>query len=69
MMRSKWWLLVYALIVLLVVLSLGQWGTADRPWHNCQESLLQQFFSDECTPRRGLGTTPIADASTTEDSY
>ena len=52
-MRSRWWIVIYALIALLAVLSLGQWGTADRPWQDCRESLIEQFFSDTCTPRRG----------------
>ncbi|MCG8623066.1 MAG: hypothetical protein MJE68_13855 [Proteobacteria bacterium] len=57
-MRSRWWILIYALVAVLIVLSLGRWGTADRPWHNCQESLIQQMFSDECTPRRGIRLPP-----------
>lgn len=53
-MRGRWWIVIYGLIVLLTVLGLGQWGTADRPWHDCQESLLQQFLGSECTQRRGI---------------
>jgi len=29
-------------------------GNLERPWAECKESLVQQMFSGDCTPRKGM---------------
>ncbi len=29
-------------------------GTVERPWAECKESLVQQMFGGDCTPRKGM---------------
>ena len=41
---SKWSLLIYGLITLLIIISLSGFGTAEREWLACKESMIQQFF-------------------------
>lgn len=53
----------YALLAALVVGSLMMAQSGNVPdWQKCRESLFQQMFSDQCTPRRGFapeeGGTP-----------
>lgn len=52
---SKWSLLIYALIALLIIISLSGFGTAEREWLACKESMIQQFFGSGCTPVSGIG--------------
>ena len=52
---SKFSLLIYGLITVLLVLSLSRCGTAERQWVQCKESLIQQYLSGECTPLEGIG--------------
>lgn len=48
------WVL-YALIAALAVGSLVMAQSGRVPdWEKCRESLVQQMFSDQCTPRRGF---------------
>ena len=48
-------LLIYGLVTVLAILSLSMRGDGPREWEKCKESLVQQFFSDTCTPRSGFG--------------
>ena len=52
---SKWSLIIYGLIALLIIISLSGFGTAEREWMACKESMLQQFFGSSCTPVSGIG--------------
>ena len=51
---SKISLIIYGLITLFLVLSLSRCGV-EREWVKCKESLIQQYFSGECTPLEGIG--------------
>ncbi len=46
------WIL-YGLLAVLIILSL--YFQKEQPWAQCRESLLEQVFSEECTPRTGIG--------------
>ncbi|MGB1036151.1 MAG: hypothetical protein ACPGYQ_02935 [Candidatus Puniceispirillales bacterium] len=52
---SNWSLIIYGLIALLIIISLAGFGTADREWLACKESMIQQFFGSNCTPINGIG--------------
>lgn len=49
--RYSW--VLYALLAVLMISSFSQ--TEKRPWEECKESLIQQMFSDSCTPINGTG--------------
>lgn len=53
------WILA-ALIAVLVIAMMYQEssGGIERPWAQCKESLVQQMFSGECTPRAGSLQAP-----------
>ena len=57
MSKSMW--ILAALISVLVIASIyREQSGLDIPDHlNCKESMLQQMFSDQCTPRSGLKKT------------
>lgn len=49
------WVL-YALLAVLLIAGMMYSQGRDAPRHmQCKESLFEQMFSDECTPRRGVG--------------
>lgn len=52
--RGMW--ILAALIAVLVIAMMWQEssGGIKRPWAECKESLVQQMFSDQCTPRSGF---------------
>jgi len=52
---SKWSLIIYVLIASFLVISLWQYGTADKEWARCKESLIAQYLGSECTPIGGIG--------------
>jgi hypothetical protein len=52
---SKWSLIIYGLIASLLVISLWQYGTADKEWAQCKESLIAQYLGSGCTPVGGIG--------------
>lgn len=52
---SKWSLIIYGLIASLLVISLWQYGTADKEWAQCKELLIAQYLGSECTPVGGIG--------------
>ena len=54
-MSKNMWILA-ALISVLVIASIyrEQSGMKMADHLNCKESMLQQMFSDQCTPRSGL---------------
>lgn len=48
-------LVFYALLAALIIASLMVGRSGNTPsWEQCKESLFQQMFSDQCTPRRGF---------------
>ena len=66
---SSFRLVFYALLAALAVGSLMMARSGNIPdWEQCRESLVQQMFSDQCTPRRGIdpgdgGGTPARPAT------
>ena len=51
--KFRW--IFYAMLAALVIGSLMMSQSGRIPdWEKCQESLFQQMFSDQCTPRRGF---------------
>ena len=45
-------IIIFALLAILIVASI--WFGETSPWAQCKESLLQQLFSDQCTPVSGI---------------
>lgn len=56
-------IILYVLIAILAISSLYMSGKERPAWENCKESLVQQFFSDTCTPRSGFGNEIVIPAS------
>ena len=51
------WIIV-AIIAVMAIAMIYQsevGGGVERPWAQCKESLVQQVFSNTCTPRGGSG--------------
>ncbi len=48
-------IIIYALITILAISALYMRGGDLPQWEKCKESLVQQLFSNQCTPRSGLG--------------
>lgn len=45
----------YALLAALAIGGIWQGMHGERPaWENCRESMLEQIFTDRCTPRKGV---------------
>ena len=55
--------ILYGLILVLALSSMYMSGKQRPAWENCKESLVQQFFSDTCTPRNGFGNEIVIPAS------
>jgi hypothetical protein len=54
MSRNMW--ILAALIAVIIIATIYQsevGGGLDRPWTKCKESMIQQIFSGDCTPREG----------------
>lgn len=63
--RSMWILAaVFAVMAIALIYQSEFGGGIDRPWMNCKENMVQQMFSDACTPRTGGIRAP---APTTSD--
>jgi hypothetical protein len=56
-------LIIYALVAILAVTAIYMRGESIPEWERCKESLIQQFFSNQCTPRDGLGKEIVIPAS------
>jgi hypothetical protein len=53
------WILAGLLAALAIALIFQETtGNLERPWMECKESLVQQMFSDSCTPRTGIAPAP-----------
>lgn len=49
-------LILYGLLVVLALASIYVSRNKPPPeWTQCKESLIEQFFSDQCTPTTGFG--------------
>lgn len=61
--RYGW--VLYALVAVLIIASMiqSQYGTIPE-WEKCRESLIEQMFSDQCTPRRGFESLPTPGSGT-----
>jgi len=54
MSRNMWILAaVFAVLAIVMIYQSEFGGGVDRPWANCKENLVQQMFTDQCTPRTG----------------
>ncbi|MCE2517580.1 MAG: hypothetical protein J4F41_07075 [Alphaproteobacteria bacterium] len=61
------WVL-YALLAVMLITGLVMSQGRDAPeWAKCKESLLQQMFSDTCTPAEGFGVIKTIPASPGQD--
>jgi hypothetical protein len=52
-------LIIYALVAILAITTLYMGGRSIPEWEKCKESLIQQFFSEKCTPRDSFGNEII----------
>jgi hypothetical protein len=65
MSKSMWILAaIFAVMAIALIYQSEVGGGADRPWAKCKESLVQQIFSGDCTPRTGLGGPRLEDGAT-----
>ena len=54
-MTKTMWILLALLSVLVISSIYREYSNLPTPDHlNCKESMIEQFFSDKCTPREGL---------------
>ena len=54
-MSKNMWILAALISVLVIASIYREQSNMNMPDHlNCKESMLQQMFSDQCTPRSGL---------------
>lgn len=54
-MNRTMWILLALLSILVASTIYREYANLPTPDHlNCKESMLKQFFSDQCTPREGL---------------
>ena len=57
-MSKNMWILAALISVLVIASIYREQSGMEMPDHlNCKESMLQQMFSDQCTPRSGLKKT------------
>lgn len=68
MSRNMWILAALFAVLAIAMMYQESSGGIDRPWAECKESLVQQMFSSQCTPRtggiRGSSTGEIAPRET-----
>ena len=58
-MSRGMWILAALIAVMAIAMMYQDWtGGLQRPWMECKESLVQQMFSDQCTPRAGSFRAP-----------
>ncbi len=54
-MSKNMWILAALISVLVIASIYREQSGMEMPDHlNCKESMLQQMFSDQCTPRSGI---------------
>ena len=54
-MSKGMWILFTLLSILVIAAMYREFSNLPLPQHlNCKESMLEQMFSDKCTPRNGL---------------
>jgi len=54
-MSKNMWILAALISVLVIASIYREQSGMEMPDHlNCKESMLQQMFSDKCTPRSGI---------------
>ena len=54
-MSKNMWILAVLISVLVIASIYREQSGMEIPDHlNCKESMLQQIFSDKCTPRSGI---------------
>ena len=54
-MSKNMWILAALISVLVIASIYREQSDMEMPDHlNCKESMLQQMFSDRCTPRSGI---------------
>ena len=54
MSRTMWILAALIAVVVIATIYQSEVGDGlDRPWTKCKESMVQQIFSGDCTPRDG----------------
>ncbi|MGU9961857.1 MAG: hypothetical protein ACNYPF_02410 [Candidatus Puniceispirillales bacterium WSBS_2018_MAG_OTU23] len=54
-LNGRNWIL-YALLAVTIIAGMVYNRDGNIPqWEDCRESMMQQMFSDTCTPRKGLG--------------
>lgn len=59
MSRGMWILAaLFAAIALAAIWKEEFGGGIQQPWAECKESLVEQLFSNTCTPRAGLQRPP-----------
>jgi len=65
MSKSMWILAaIFAVMAIALIYQSEVGGGVDRPWAECKESLVQQIFYGDCTPRTGLGGPRLEDGAT-----
>ena len=54
-MSKTMWILLTLLVILVLSSMYREYSNLPTPDHlKCKESMLQQMFSDKCTPRDGI---------------
>ena len=54
-MSKTMWILLTLLVILVLSSMYREYSNLPKPDHlECKESMLQQMFSDKCTPRDGI---------------
>ena len=54
-MSKTMWILLTLLVILVLSSMYREYSNLPTPDHlKCKESMLQQMFSDECTPRNSI---------------
>ena len=54
-MSRTMWILLTLISVMVIVSIYRQYNNMPLPDHlNCKESMLEQMFSDKCTPRKSF---------------
>ncbi len=54
-MSKTMWILLTLLVILVLSSMYGEYSNLPTPNHlKCKESMIQQMFSDKCTPRDSI---------------